>query len=94
MAEQKSPRRAVLSGAIFGGVIGIAVALVQVVLFMAGTTSYNVSGISETVTTAGSSDFTGFVALPLLIVLGFAGAGAALASRAAKPPVASGSPYA
>lgn len=94
MAEQKSPQRAILSGAIFGGVIGIAVALVQVVLFMAGTTTYNVSGISETVTTAGSSDFTGFVALPFLIVLTFAGAGAALASRWMKPPMAARSPYA
>lgn len=94
MAESVSPQRARLSGAIFGGVLGVAVALVQIVLFMAGTTSYNVAGTAANVTTAGSSDLTGYVVLPLVIILSFAGAGAALASRRTKPAAGGGAPYA
>lgn len=94
MAENATPQRARLSGAIFGGVLGIAVALVQVVLFMAGTTAYNVAGTAANVTTAGSSDLSGFVVLPLIIILTFAGAGAALASRRTRPAPGGGAPYA
>lgn len=87
-------RRARLNGAFFGGIIGVAVALVQVVLFMAGTTSYNVAGSAANVSTAGSSDLTGYLILPFLIVAFFAGAGAILATRLTKTSPAGRTPYA
>lgn len=95
MAESTSQVRARLNGALFGGLLGFAVALVQVVLFMTGTSTYDVSQVTAAaVTTSTTSDLTGFVLIPLLIIASFAAAGAALAVRWARPAKASTSPYA
>jgi len=85
MAIVKESNRLKLSGAIFGVALGAALALVQVTLFMMGTTDYNVSTTTaSTLTTAGSSEFTGFILLPLLLVVGFGALGAFVSDRYAK----------
>lgn len=80
MAEVKQETRSRVSGAVFGVVLGAAIALVQVTLFMLGSTIYEPSA---GVTAAGNS-MTGFVLIPLVLIMTFGALGAAFSNRLAK----------
>lgn len=95
MNSKKSESRFRLSGALAGAVVGAAIAMVQIVLFMTGSATYDVSNVTTAaVLTPGNNDFTGFFLIPVLLIGGFAAAGALIADRAAKPRSGNANPYA
>lgn len=66
-----------VTGAVFGSVLGAALAMVQITLFMMGSANYNLSTATTASTiTAGSTDLMGFVVVPVLLIVGFATLGA------------------